>query len=320
MKIKKYFDCSVNDYSNRNHNKESYGPIENDIMRDLTKYSHLYNFKRVYDYTKADVIVTNTMYPDDILEWSDRKNIPLIKRMDGIYWQNDLKHKNSRLNLAALQSNEVIFISNYSKLSLLNLYNIEPIKSTVILNDVDDIVFYKRNIKNDRFTWVTSATNWNREIKRLNVIKELSRFIKNDVIKLIGHCDEDLPDNIIKCGYIDNDEKMSEIIGSSDAFISLFFRDSGSKVTCQAVQCGLPILHTSSGGLMEIVKTNGIVVNDYNEIDFLDKTPKLDMDDVICGYNDLKDYYNDILDIYEKRAPYQDTLSKYFEIMKKYID
>lgn len=318
MKIKKYFDCSINEYSNKNHNKDSYGPVENDIMRDLTKYAHLYSFERIYDYKKADIIITNTIYPDKILKWSDKKNIPLIKRMDGIYWQNNLKYKNIALNTAALQSNEVIFISDYSKSSLKFLYNIDLKNSSVILNDVDDNIFYKRNNNNDKFTWVTSATNWNRESKRLNDLIELSKYAKNDIINLIGHCDIDLPNNIIKHGYIDNDEKMSDIIGNSNAFISLFFRDSGSKVTCQSIKCELPVLHVSSGGLMEIVKSNGIIINDHTKIDFLDNIPLLDFDDMICAYEDLKYYYNDIIDVYEKRSPYQDTISKYFSVFKNY--
>lgn len=318
MKIKKYYDCSINDYSNDNHNKDSYGPMENDIMRDLTKYAHLYNFERIYDYKKADIIITNTVYPDKILKWSNKKNIPLVKRMDGIYWQNNLKYKNIALNIAATQSNEVIFISNYSKLSLKFLYDIEIQKSSVILNDVDDNIFFKRKNNNDNFTLVTSATNWNRESKRLNDLIQLSKYMKNDIINLIGHCDIDLPKNIIKHGYINDDEKMSDIIGNSDAFISLFFRDSGSKVTCQSIKCELPVLHVSSGGLMEIVKSNGIIINDHTKIDFLDNIPLLDFDDMICAYEDLKYYYNDIIDVYEKRSPYQDTISKYFSVLKNY--
>jgi len=143
-KIKKYYDCSINSLSNKLHNNNSYGPIENDIMRDLTKYAHLYNFERVYDYKESDIIVTNTTYPIDILEWADKKDIALVKRMDGIYWQNELKYKNCMLNRAALESDMVIFISKFSKDSLKKLYGYSPLNYKVILNNVDDKVFYKR--------------------------------------------------------------------------------------------------------------------------------------------------------------------------------
>jgi len=319
-KIKKYYDCSINDISDKMHNINSYGPIENDIMRDLTKYAHLYNFERVYDYKLADVIITNTVYPIDILEWSNKKDIPLIKRMDGIYWQNDLKYKNGLLNRAALESDMVIFISEYSKNSLKQLYGFLPLNNVVILNNIDDKIFYKRKKNNDKFTFVTSATNWNKEHKRLDAIIELSKIInKNDIIKLIGYCDRELPENTIKLGYIDSDEKLSEIIGSSDAFLSLFFRDAGSKVTCQAIQCQLPILHVSSGCLIELINPqNGIVIDDDININFLDNTPKLSIDDLKDGYIDFKRYYKDIKDIYHKNLKYQKTISKYFKIMKDF--
>lgn len=320
MKNKKYFDCSINVYSNRIHGKNSYGPIENDIMRDLSKYSNLYGFERIYEYDKADIIITNTIYPNNILEWSKSNNISLIKRMDGIYWQNELKYKNILLNNAAIQSDMVIFISEYSKNTLHSLYDIQLKNSTVILNNIDDITYHKRNKKNENFTFVSSATNWLRDGKRLNSIIELSKILdKNDIIKLIGHCDIELPNNIIKCGYIDNDDDMSNIIGTSDAFISLFFRDAGSKVTCQGVQCGLPILHTSSGGLMELVdKQNGVMITDYNDMNFLDETPNLNIDIINDGYKKFKISYSDILYNYQKNISYQETISNYFNILKDF--
>ena len=321
MKVK-YFDCSVNDYSNRVHNTNSYGPLENDIMRDLGKYAGQYQFERIYDYKKAQIIITNTVYPNNILKWAKSNKVPLVKRMDGIYWKNELKHKNDALNLAANQSDLVIFISDYSRDTLKKLYSDIIVKrSVVVLNNVDDTIYYKRNNKNENFTMVSSCTNWLRDGKRLDTIIELSKRIdKNDVIKLIGHCDVELPNNIIKCGYIDNEQEMSNIIGTSDAFLSLFFRDSGSKVTCQAVHCQLPILHVSSGGLMELVKySNGIIIDDYYTIDFLDKTPELDLDNVIGGYRDLKTYHKDIIENYEKRYSYQETISKYFRLMMDFI-
>jgi glycosyltransferase involved in cell wall biosynthesis len=319
--MKNFFDCSINKLSNSLHSGTSLVPIENDMMLDLGKYANHYGWKRVYDYQKADLIITNGFYTDEILEWSDKHSIAKIKRMDGIYWQTNLKHKNDIHNGAAIESDHVIFISHYSLDSLYKLYGFFPKTHTVILNNVDETIFYPIKHKNNNFTFVTSATNWNREEKRLGCLVLLSKIIdKNDIIRLIGKCDYDLPSNIIKEGYIDDYNKMNQIISKSDAFLSLFFRDAGSKVTCQGVACNLPILFSNTGGLIEIIKCNGTIIKDYDKVDFLDETPELSVIELLKKYKIFKKHYKDLVINYKKREEtYQNTLSKYFEIFKLYI-
>jgi hypothetical protein len=316
--MKKYYDCSINHISNKIHTKSNLGPKENDIMRDLHKYSNLYGFERVFDYKDADIIITNTFYPDQILDWSIKNNIPRIKRMDGVYY-NENKHKNDLLNKAALQSDHVIFISEYSKNMLYNLYNFLPENNTVILNNADDSIFYKnRNKISDNFTWTTSSTNWDRKDKRLNELIKLSDLMNDDdIINIIGRCDIDLPKRFIKHDYIDNLDDVSKILNTSDVFLSLFFRDAGSKITCQAVQCELPILYTNSGGLSEIVGDNGLMINDYEEYNYLDNVPDLNMDEVYTKYKWIKRNVNCINNNYFKKTTYQTTISNYFDILKK---
>lgn len=315
MKPCKFFDCSINNISNKTHNKESLGPIENDIMRDLNQYSNLFGFRRTFNYKEADVFITNTIYPHEILEWSEKQSIPKIKRMDGIYWQNNLIHKNTSLNEAALQSDEVIFISEYSKNTLNKLYGIE-LNNTVILNNVDDTVYYPR--KKYEFRLVTSCSNWEREGKRLNELIELAKNIP-DKIHIIGKCDVELPKNMIKHGYIDNPQKMSKIISESHIFISLFFRDAGSKVTCQAIKCRVPVLYVSSGGLTELIRGNGISITDDTSMDFRNTVPPLNIEEVIDKYYELKYTYNDIMYNFKEREAYYYTIDEYFNIMKKYV-
>ena len=319
--MKKYYDCSINKESNSLHRSESLGPLENDMMADLGKYAPDFGWERIYDYKKADLIVTNGFYPEYILEWSVKNSIPLIKRMDGVYFLNKYKDRNYVHNIAAAQSNHVIFISEFSKNSLLNLYGFLPDNYTVILNNVDDTIFKPKEYKNNtNFTMVTSATNWKRETKRLNTIIELSKIIdKGDIIRLIGYCDIDLPKNIDKIGYISNYRQKSELISSSDVFLALFHKCAGSKVTCQAVSCELPILFTDSGGVPEIVKGNGVIVNDDNEIKFIDEVPDLDINHLYNKYKMIKRNCRYFPSLYSRNIPYRITMSKYFDVFNKYV-
>jgi glycosyltransferase involved in cell wall biosynthesis len=319
---RKYFDCSINVISNNNHIITNYGPLENDIMYDLGLNAHRYGFERIYDYQKADVIVTNTIYPDEILEWSEKHSISKIKRNDGIYWQNDLKQKNEILNIAAKQSDHVIFISDFSKRSLETLYGFLPNKFNIILNNAND-EFYINRIKrkndNNNLVMISSATNWDRECKRFKYLIEFSKYLKEgDSIKLLGKCTHKLPKNVHSLGYIDSHNTMSMVIGCCDIFLSLFFRDAGSKVTYQGLQSHLPVLYVSSGGLPEIVEKNGICINDYNEIDFMDKSPRLNLEEVISKYLEIRERYHYMINHFEKILPYQKTMEEYFKVFKKY--
>lgn len=316
---KKYYDCSVNDASNSLHQVTSYGSIENDIMMGLSRHAYLFNWERIGNYKNADVIITNTTYPDCVLDWCERYSIPKIKRMDGIFWQKKLIYRNEFLNQASTLSDAVIFISQYSKKCYYKLYGDKLKSTTVILNNVDDDIFYPRKInKIEDFTSISSATNWARSDKRLQDIIRLSERIYPDVIKLIGHCDVNLPSNIVKLGYIDDVTIMNYLINSSDVFLSPFFRDAGSKVTCQAVNCNLPVLFSSTGGLPEIVKNGGIEIEDYNDIDFLDEVPNIDIDNMVSRYNEIKLNYKDIKNKKSKSFKYKDTMSKYFDVFNKF--
>lgn len=307
----KIFDCSINEISNALHDKSSLGPIENDIMSDLKKYSKVFGHEFVDDYKKSDVIITNTMYPDKILRYSENR-IPRIKRMDGIFNTNSTKHRNDILNKAATQSDKVIFISEYSKNSYYKLYGSKLKRDCVILNNSDNEVFKPLNIEKSEFILCSSATNWSRKDKRLKSIIELSTRI-DDKIVLIGRCDEEIPSSIIKVGYISDYTNLNRILNSCSLFLSPFFRCAGSKVTTQAISAGLPVIYSSSGGINELVNNNGEAVGDYDEIDFIDSPPDLNVDDFYNMYITIRSNYKYYINNFTKREDYKETISKYFD-------
>jgi hypothetical protein len=93
--IYKIYDCSNS--TKRQVHRNGGGPIKNDVMRQLQKEAHKYGFTYVTNPIDSDVIITNDVYPDEILLLKK----PLIKRMDGVYWLKSLISRNELLNTAA---------------------------------------------------------------------------------------------------------------------------------------------------------------------------------------------------------------------------
>jgi len=323
-RIIRIYDCS-NSPERPKHDSENMGPAENDIMRDLKKYSKTYNFEFVDNVDDAVVVITNDVFPSDI----KNRNIFKVKRMDGIYWQDTLTYKNKVLNDAAFNSDLVIFISEFSQNSLNRLYQFAYIKnSVVVLNNADTAIFKKIDVPDsiynpyNKFTWAASASNWKREEKRFQDLLEFAKNIAfNDRIFLIGKCEYGVPENIIKVNYIDSDEEKAKILNQADGFINLSYRDAGSKVTCQALACGLPVLYAESGGVPELVKAYGVGVPIYDTNKHIGKTPILSIEDMKYSYLKFRNEYHDLRNKmkYKNTMHYQSTIKEYFETIREYF-
>lgn len=304
----KIYDCSNSPESN--HGKD-YGPKENDIIKGLKEHSKTFDCRFVSKYTMADIIITNDIFPDEI----KKTNIPKIKRMDGIYWLNDYKHKNEELNSSAEIADHVIFISEYSRKSLYSLYPDIKIKnSSVILNTADEKIFkYKR--QNPMISsFAASCTNWNRKEKRFDSLIQLAEKI-SETIYLIGECEMETPSNVIKLGYMSDYYEINNILNDCDAFINLSYRDAAPKVVCQAVACGLPVLYADSGGSNEIIDY-GVPIIDEKRIYFSDNVYELDLNEILKSYNILKKDFN-LLKGNIKRS-YLAMIKNYYKIITEY--
>jgi len=297
------------------------GPPENDIMRDLKKYASRYYFEFVDNVDDAVVVITNDLYPSDIKD----RNIFKVKRMDGIYWQDHLTYKNKVLNDAALSSDLVIFISEFSKDSF---HTTNALKyCEVVLNNVDTSVFRKMDVFNpisnpyNKFTWAATASNWKRDEKRFQRILEFADIAPQDRIFLIGRCDYGVKDNIIKFDYVESDEEKANILNQADAFVNLSYRDAGSKVVCQALACGLPVLYARSGGVPELVKAYGAGVPIYDTDAHIGRTPELSIEDMKYSYLKFRNEYHELKNkIRYDSIDYQSTIENYFETIRKYFE
>lgn len=314
MGMKKFraYDCS-NSVERTPHRSESYGPKENDIMRGLKKYCSVFGYEFIDDPSDAEVIITNDVFPKDILAL----NKPKVKRMDGVYWENRFKDRNELLNKAAMEADEVIFISEFSKRSFEFLYNQRTRNCHVIVNCVDSSVYFPLPKKFIPLQWVAAASNWARPEKRFDDLMVFASEIlpKTATLFLIGKCDMPVPPNVWTFNYVEDEREINRCINLGHMFVNLSYRDPAPKVVCQAVNCHMPILYADSGGTAELVMS-GVGIWDDTSMKFGDGVPRLDVDKMRSAYENFMTNYWDLRrGAGVTRFNYMEMLSSYFLVM-----
>lgn len=300
------YDCSNSPESE--HGK-LYGPIDKDIIVGLKNYSRQFDSKFVN--SMADIIITNDIFINDVKEI----DIPKIKTIDKVHWNNNYTYKNKQLNESAELADHVIFTSEFNRQSLRLLYPEVKIKSSsVILDTADNKIFKPTKQKNVVSSVVANCKDWNKEEKRFKSLMQFARVIP-DTLYLIGNCDMEVPPNVVKLGYISDYGKINEILNSSEVFINLSYRET-PMVVCQAVAAGLPILYADSGGVSELVDY-GVSIKDEKEIFFSDEVPELDTVDILRSYNELKNNYNKYKGNVKRN--HLAMITNYYKIITEYV-
>lgn len=312
--MRKIFDCSNS--QERPLNRNVGGPVENEFVTLLKKYSRDFGYEFVSDVNDSDIIFTNDIYPSHILQIQK----PKIKRMDGVFWKHDLKDRNEKYNQAALESDHVIFISHYSKDSYQKLYG-NPLKNFSVVHHWVEKCFEYKNTNSFNSTFFSMATNWNREEKRLN---ELIKFSENIpcTIYLIGTCEKELPKNIISVGYLEtNSQEFLEVIKKCCGFLNLTYKDAVTKTVCTSLNYGIPVLYSSSGGVKELVRNFGTIILEKDSIQFQENVSELNLKEVIFKYNCFKNDYENIMKHISEHnfeTDLEKSLAGYFKVFSEY--
>lgn len=311
------YDCS-NSFERPKH-RGGGGPIKNDIMRYLSENSHKYECEFVQDINLSDVVITNDVFPEYVLSLKK----PMVKRMCSPFWHKDYYYRNDSLNRAATQADKVIFITEYSRQSYYKMCNGKTKSDCVVLHWVDPRVYFKKKTKRifTEFTFVSSSTDWNREEKRYKDIQRFSE-VTNQKILLIGKSQKKVSKNIIEFGYIENPNQMSDIFNMADAFLNFSYRDAATKTVCQAINCGLPVLYASSGGVPEMVKEYGVGILEKEEWNITNIIPHFSDDELNNCFQKFKDQYPDIktkLELFDGQVFFKRMLDEYFKVIKEII-
>lgn len=290
----------------------------NEFVALMHQYAPRYGCLFVDELDEAGVIFTNDIFPSYVRE----RGIRLVKRMDGIFWQKDLTHRNLPFVESASIADSVIFITKYSKDSLKAFYpaEYESLTWNVVHHWTDPGSFPKIPRSVDAPTVFTAmATNWNRSEKRLDDLFKFADLFPV-TIHLIGTADGiDLPQNIIPHGYLSDQTEIYSVMKQSHAFINLTCKDAATKTVCTAINYGLPVLYANSGGVSEMVGRYGVGVCENNDFVILDHIPSLSQDALTDAYNRFLHQYTYLCDSIARDT--EDKLGKalegYFEVLKR---
>lgn len=196
----------------------------------------------------------------------------------------------------------------------------------MVLNAVDTSVFHKKEIPIfdrfstifGKFTFVTIATDWSREEKRLGCVVRFAELTSTAVV-LIGKCPKGLPENVYSYGYLSDHGETARILNRADAYLNLSYRDPAPKVVAQGVNCGLPVLYANSGGVPELVTSFGVPVPDHSENVFAATTPLLSPIALVKAYEKLRRNYALLCKEDAENQSFKDMLRGYFDILSSLI-
>jgi glycosyltransferase involved in cell wall biosynthesis len=247
----RFHDCSNS--SQRPAHRGGGGPVVNDVMRLLREHAGEYGFEHVDSPEGADVVITNDVFPGRILSLGK----PLVKRMDGVFWQEGTLERNLPYVQAAKKAGHVVFISEYSRWKFEQSFG--SVGGSVALNWVDPEVFKPSPEPSGPSSPVaiSVATSWDRPEKRGEAILSLARKSPLASFVLVGkanHWFKSLcPQNVRLVGYVEGDRQIADELLRATLMVNLSHRDPAPKVVAQAVACGLPVLYANTGGTPELV-------------------------------------------------------------------
>ncbi len=292
------------------------GPRENDIVRYLKQWCSLFDCYFVGKWQDADVIFTNDVFPAEVVG----NNIPLVKRMDGVYFQRDMQERNKQYNLAAQQADNVIFISEFSRWSYEQIVGKLP-NCCVALNKSDPFDFSCKPMAGypklpRRF--VAVATHWGRPEKRLNAILSLARNVDAEFYLVGTLPDITLPLNVISLGY---QERYDSVLASMDGMICFAYRDAAPKTVNHGLVTGLPVLYCNSGGVPEQVSEKGIACPDPVSNAIEDNIPELDVNELVTCFQQYTKNYLELVETtkrYRAWDEFYSMLSIYFDVLSSF--
>ena len=206
----------------------------------------------------------------------DHFDIPMVQRLDGIYFNTRQNHIMQNMNIKRTYDNAsgVVFQSYFNKELVFKYFGEH--KNYDVIHNGADIEFINeirplKNINIDKFENVWScASSW-RPHKRLedNINYFLQHSGEKDCLVIAGDTrikNIVVHDRIFFAGTLDVQNLIS-LYKRSKFFIHLSWLDHCPNVVVDALASGCQVICSSSGGTKEIAGKNAIVIEEEEEWD-----------------------------------------------------
>lgn len=184
------------------------------------------------------------------------------------------------------KSHTRIFQSIYSQNSVEKLTGIFPGQNYIIYNGIDLERFApkvaSKSAENINICMVHLMWPSKRYFNIINFVEKLKNFRKNFIVHMVGNWPETkifsknlenkfrqeiiekgIDSHFIFHGYV-GPEKLPEIYQNMDVMLNFSFADPCPNVVVEALACGLPVICPNSGGIEELVRSNGDWVVEEN--------------------------------------------------------
>jgi len=238
-------------------------------LRDflLSKSFKFYsNPKRI---NKTNGIFFPISYDPYILSYFKKNNLPIIQRLDGVFYPS--KHGNKYIELNKYikdiylnYSTHIVFQSNYCKKQCFKMFGILPEdKYSVIYNGTNKKIFHpiekKLQKENIHFKLLTTGNFRNVDmiepiIKALDLLTNKYKF----EFTIIGPITNKEITQLIKKPYVKYIKKLNlkgvaKYLQNSDIFIYSHLNPPCPNSVIEAISCGIPVVGFDSGSMSELL-------------------------------------------------------------------
>ena len=227
-----------------------------------------------------DIVGSKDLYESMLIfiepSTTPRPEARVVQRLDGIWFKPEQFYSHNKLiKWTYDRSDKIIWQSEFDKRMTNYHWGYRPGK--VIHNGIR---IDKKKITNENILGLkkkyekifVSSASWHRQ-KRLKENTELFLKIKqnnpNSCFLVLGNNPDYKVDHedIFYTGNI-NHESCLEIYSAADWMIHLAWLDHCPNVVVEAISQDCPVICSSSGGTKEIVKKNGVILQDHIEYDY----------------------------------------------------
>ena len=288
----------------------------------------------------TDGIFFPISYDKFILSYFRKNNLPIIQRLDGVYYPQKHGSKYISLNqdikdIYLNYSTYVIFQSEYCKRQCFKILGILPKnKYSIICNGTNKKIFYSREYEeklniNQKIKLITTGN-----FRNLDMIEPIILALDSLVNKykfeltIIGPVtNREIIKLIKKRSYIKyvkklNLKKIAIYLRKSDIFIYSHLNPPCPNSVIEAISCGIPIVSFSSGSIPELLffskdllaPLSNKVIQEYREFN-----PELLQEKIIYAFKNLR--------LIKKRAikysylySFEDAGNKYIKIFNQLLN